>query len=250
MRRFSTVSVGVHVVLAGILALGFGRPQRPIFAEPLYEVALLESSEPNFQPPRPARASRKEPEAPRPDPAEKIEPETVPVPKKSTPEPRPKTPEPKVEKRPEKTPEPEKKKATSTPQPLKPPVKREEQAETAAPEADVETPEDLPDEPVSLGRVDQKDFKHNYYLQMVRARLAREWRRPDTGRGLIKTAVHFIIQRDGTVVQPFVEEPSGNSLYDRAALGAVISVEKLPPLPEAYSGDQLGITVVFQTQAE
>jgi TonB family protein len=67
------------------------------------------------------------------------------------------------------------------------------------------------------------------------------------GTGLVQATVHFIIQKDGTVVQPYVMEPSGSSLYDRAALRAVLEAKKFAPLPAEYSGDELGISVVFQT---
>ena len=66
------------------------------------------------------------------------------------------------------------------------------------------------------------------------------------GSGKVITTVHFTILRDGTILDPEVVTPSGWSLYDRVALSAVHSTRKLPPLPEAYSGDELGLTVHFQ----
>jgi outer membrane biosynthesis protein TonB len=187
-------------------------------ADPIYEVALVQWPEPNFQPPTPTRTPPKvepkpvEPEKPKPEPR----PQEVVIPEKVEATPKP------VEKKP--PPEP---KVEATPKP-------------------VETPQ-VPTEPVSLGQVDQRDFKHDYYLQLLRGILARAWEPPSEGEGLRKTSLHFIIQRDGTIVAPEIIAESGWTLFDRAALRAVLSVKKLPPLPEAYTGNELGLTVDFQT---
>jgi TonB family protein len=113
----------------------------------------------------------------------------------------------------------------------------------------VDTP-DAPPEPVSLGVVDQKDFRHDYYLELIRGLLARAWNPPDGGSGLLLTSLHFNILRDGTIIEPEIVSPSGWSLYDRAALGSVMTVRKLPPLPEAYAGEQLGLTVNFRRMGQ
>lgn len=253
LQRYTFVSVLIHSLVFVSLAFTFSKTQKPTFAEPLYQVAFLEAEVPNYEPPKPTRTEipEKKPEVKPPPKVEEVqppEPEAVPVETKPKPKPKPieKKPEPEVVKKAEKKPDPV---------PLKPAKAREEKSETVEPEVEpeveeIKAPKEVPVEPVSVGSVDQKDFKHNYYLQVVRARLAREWDRPGTGAGLLQSTVHFIIKRDGTVLSPEVTEPSGNTIYDRAALSAVFSVKQLPPLPDTYSGDQIGISVVFQTKFE
>jgi protein TonB len=219
MRRYTLASMGVHVVFLSLLSFPLIQPQRPVMAEPIYEVALIDSPEPNYLPPKPVQAPKPKPkpEKPKPKPKPKQRDEVV-VTKKAPPKPKD-----------EVEPEPE------------------EQVEAVKPinipNAPVETP--------STGiRVDQDDFKHNYYIELLRGILARAWDPPHGGQGLLQTSVHFVIKRDGTVLAPEVTGPSGWSLLDRSALSAVMTVGKLPPLPEAYSGDQLGLTVNFQRMGD
>ena len=63
---------------------------------------------------------------------------------------------------------------------------------------------------------------------------------------MIRATVHFVVQRDGTIMEPEIVGPSGWTLYDRSTIRALINVKKFPPLPEAYSGGQIGLTVDFQ----
>lgn len=214
MRRYTLFSVGVHALLISLFSLPIIPRERPIPADPLYEVALIKWPEPNYEPPVPTRKE-------------------IPKPKKK---PEPKPPEPKQEAVPVK---PVVKKE-------KPAPKKEEPAPKPVPEKKTEETPQEPDEPVSLGMVDQKDFKHDYYLQLVRSRLAQAWDPPAGGSGLMRTTMHFVILRDGTIIETEIVDSSKWNLYDRSAQRAIISVGKLPPLPEAYSGDRLGLTVNFR----
>jgi len=152
-----------------------------------------------------------------------------------------------VVKVPEKPkPKPEKKEPEKKPETKLEPVKTAETKpqETTPPEKEVKVP-DTPEEPVSLGMVDQKDFKNDDYLDRVRQALAMHWKRQE-GNEKLRTTIHFIIEKDGTIDQPYILEPSGLSLYDRQAMGAVLDTKRVPPIPESYSGDHLGLIVIFQ----
>lgn len=234
IRGYTLASVAVHVVVVLSLSLLFSPPQKPVFAKPIYSVALVEWPEPNYEPPKPARRAPEPPkervEPPKPEP--KPEPPDA-VPLKPRPRPEMKEPEPKPKPKPKEPPKKE-------PEPPK-----EDPAPEPTPEVEAPPAEDP--EPVSLGTVDQKDFKHNYYLERVRALLARAWARPRLGSGTLRSTVHFVVKRDGTVVASYVSEPSGVALYDRSAMSAVLSVGKLPPLPQGYDGEELGLSVVFQS---
>ena len=58
-------------------------------------------------------------------------------------------------------------------------------------------------------------------------------------------AVTFTINRDGTLKNPQITEPSGNLSWDNAALRAVLSSSPLPPLPGDYSGAYVNATYDF-----
>ncbi|PYQ53934.1 MAG: hypothetical protein DMF59_00450 [Acidobacteria bacterium] len=49
-----------------------------------------------------------------------------------------------------------------------------------------------------------------------------------------------------TIRDAKVEDVSGNGLYDRAALRAVLEASPLPPLPFGYSGTYLGVHLKFR----
>ncbi len=229
--RFVGLSLGVHLVALILLSIPFSRSPRPIYAEPMYQVALVNWPVPNFKPPVPTHTE----EPPKPKPVEEPKPKEPPaketdvvkVPEKPKPKPEKKEPEKKPESKPEPTKAPETKPRETTP-----------------PEKEVKIP-DTPEEPVSLGMVDQRDFRDDSYLARVRQMLAAHWEKQE-GSEELRTTVHFIIEKDGTIVQPFILEPSGSSLYDRQAMGVVLDTKRLPPIPEAYSGDHLGLSVTFR----
>jgi TonB family protein len=58
--------------------------------------------------------------------------------------------------------------------------------------------------------------------------------------------VSFRIQRSGQVTDVKVETSSGTSYYDRAAVRAVYAANPLPPLPNDYRNEQLGVHLRFR----
>ncbi len=71
------------------------------------------------------------------------------------------------------------------------------------------------------------------------------WFRPQVGDNA-SAIVFFAIDRDGTIRDAKIEDASGNGLYDRAALRAVLEASPLPPLPFGYSGTYLGVHLKFR----
>lgn len=90
------------------------------------------------------------------------------------------------------------------------------------------------------------DFRFPAYVDRMIQLIGQNWLRPES-----KTAplakVYFEIERDGTIRANSVKisEPSGNSIFDRAARRAVIDTRQLPPLPPQYSGTFLGVHLTF-----
>jgi protein TonB len=89
------------------------------------------------------------------------------------------------------------------------------------------------------------DFPFSYYVQQLVSLIGANWFRPDASEGALCT-VSFRIQRSGQVTDVKVETSSGVSYYDRAAVRAVYAANPLPPLPNDYRNDQLGVHLRFR----
>ena len=89
------------------------------------------------------------------------------------------------------------------------------------------------------------------YLYRIRDLIAVQWSPPPTGPyGLQRrTEVFFRLGRNGRlVVQPRVEDASGDTTFDRAAMRAVAAAAPFPPLPREYDGQSLGVGLAFVTE--
>lgn len=156
------------------------------------------------------------------------------APKRTRPEPRP--PEPVEEEEPEPeevVPEPDE---TPTDQP-KP---REDRPTPRAGPERAESPG--VDSPVTL---EGKPFPFPWYLDQLVRKIERNWR--PTSNTLSAT-IHFRIDASGRLGEVEVHEKSGNFMFDQAAKRAVEAANPLPPLPDDYEGDWLGVYFVFDTE--
>lgn len=94
--------------------------------------------------------------------------------------------------------------------------------------------------------VDDASFEFAYYLQIVRAQIARNWTPPaGSGTGM-RAEVYFRVSRSGEISALRVETGSGNDVFDDSAIRAVTITEQLPPLPLGYAGADLGIHFGFE----
>lgn len=89
------------------------------------------------------------------------------------------------------------------------------------------------------------DFPYSLYIEGMHRRIGANWFRPQVTPGTT-VLIFFRIQRDGTISEARVETPSGNGTFDRAALSAVRSASPLTPLPFGYSGNYLGVHLIFR----
>jgi TonB family protein len=89
------------------------------------------------------------------------------------------------------------------------------------------------------------EFPFSYYVQQLVSLIGANWFRPDAPDGTVCT-VSFRIQRSGQVVDVKVEAGSGASYYDRAAVRSIYAANPLPPLPNDYRNEQLGVHLRFR----
>lgn len=92
---------------------------------------------------------------------------------------------------------------------------------------------------------DQPDFNYSYYVERMLVTIGTNWFKPAL---TVPTSpvVRFRIQRDGTIAEADIERSSGLPFVDRAALRAVLASSPLPPLPAEFSGDHLGVHLIFE----
>lgn len=86
------------------------------------------------------------------------------------------------------------------------------------------------------------DFPYTLYITRMNSLIASHWYRPVNGTA----TVHFVIDRDGSIRNATIETPSGNDMFDRAVLRAVLESSPLPPLPFGYDGTYLGVHLTFK----
>lgn len=89
-----------------------------------------------------------------------------------------------------------------------------------------------------------QDFEYAYYIRQMLAKIHEHWQRTPV-RGTTVVVIRFTIARDGRVLDADVETSSGIALLDRASLRAVMLADPLPPLPNSYPRDQVGVHLRF-----
>jgi len=97
----------------------------------------------------------------------------------------------------------------------------------------------------SGGSAFDQEFEYAYYVQQMLGRISAHWQRvPVRGNAIV--IVGFTILKDGHLEDVRVEQSSGVSILDRAASRAVYLSDPMPPLPNSYPRDRVGVHLRFQ----
>jgi protein TonB len=94
---------------------------------------------------------------------------------------------------------------------------------------------------------DFPNFPYPWYITQIRAALWSQWTRRMPRQGTLGCVVRFEIDRSGQPTVVEVEQASGNSLYDYAAISAVRGAAPFPPLPDEFRESALRVHVQFKT---
>ncbi|MBI5696186.1 MAG: TonB family protein [Nitrospirae bacterium] len=90
------------------------------------------------------------------------------------------------------------------------------------------------------------NFKFTWYIAALQKKVEANWSPPALwANARPKTVVFFRIDRAGRITDVEVEASSGVDLYDQKALLAIKKASPLPPLPEGYEADRLGVHYTF-----
>lgn len=211
MRLSVLISILIHVLIFYLVLTFFNIVPRVNLPDRVYSVRI-------FSPSRPEPEKQPEQEVK----VEESEPEPV-VEKKPVPEPEKEEPEEKPEEKPPPKPEPEPEKDESV---------------------DV-TVEEGSGEETSVA-VDAPEFPFSYYLSAIERKVSSNWFSGSVEHGTSRSClVFFRLNRSGGISGLRIEESSGDSYFDRAALRAVRSSAPFPPLPGAFDEPSLGIHFKF-----
>lgn len=86
-----------------------------------------------------------------------------------------------------------------------------------------------------------------WYAQRVRDIVASRWNTADvTARPNAKAIITFIIDRNGTLRNIELAEPSGSYTLDTSSKRAVLDANPLPPLPAGFRKNQAEMEIWFQ----
>ncbi len=94
-----------------------------------------------------------------------------------------------------------------------------------------------------VGGLDQSNFPYAWYVQNMQNTIIRNWSRTTNAQG--RVGIYFRILKDGTLEGWKVESPSNNYAFDQSALNAVRRTGHVPPLPDDFQGNELGVHFWF-----
>ena len=102
--------------------------------------------------------------------------------------------------------------------------------------------------PVATATMAGPPFKYPFYQQQIETKIGQLWSPPplEVGSKGEETIVSFQLNRSGRIKDVKVEQSSGNSFYDQAALRAIYEADPLPPWPEGLHTDSLRIYFRFE----
>ena len=94
--------------------------------------------------------------------------------------------------------------------------------------------------------LDVTDFPYAWYLRQVLQKVEEHWQTQNrSSEPAQKPRIYVEIRRDGSIAPPRVEESSGSSFYDRAALRAITEASPFPPLPADWANPSLRVLFNF-----
>ena len=94
--------------------------------------------------------------------------------------------------------------------------------------------------------LDVTDFPYAWYLRQVLQKVEERWQTQNRSSELAqKPRIYVEIRRDGSVAPPRIEQTSGSSSYDRAALRAITEASPFPPLPADWANPSLRVLFNF-----
>ena len=100
---------------------------------------------------------------------------------------------------------------------------------------------------VGVGQNSALGSRFGAYADLVAQRVTEKWQNSAlAGQSAPMAIITFDIQRDGSIRNAKVAQPSGNSTMDYSALRAVMDAAPFPPLPSEFDRNQANVELQFQ----
>lgn len=116
-----------------------------------------------------------------------------------------------------------------------------------------EKPDPGPEVPASFDtgtqgvRLDLKEFEFPYYLAAIQRKIQQNLQAPRLpGVRDLQTMVYFKIGPTGRIYDLILERSSNNPIFDLAAQRALERSDPLPPLPDGFDHEYLGVHFEFE----
>ncbi len=94
--------------------------------------------------------------------------------------------------------------------------------------------------------LDVTDFPYTWYLRQVLQKVEERWQTQNrSSEPAQKPRIYVEIRRDGSIAPPRIEQTSGSSFYDFAALRAITEASPFPPLPADWANPSLRVLFNF-----
>jgi colicin import membrane protein len=75
----------------------------------------------------------------------------------------------------------------------------------------------------------QSSEAENLYFSLVRQKIREQWVHPEFSSEDLEALLSFQIDRKGNIISPKIIQSSGNVLFDRSAMKAILKASPLPP---------------------
>jgi len=93
--------------------------------------------------------------------------------------------------------------------------------------------------------VDNAAFDYPYWFVQAFSKIERNWSNPVYANQPLTCTIYFQVIRSGKIIKIEVEKSSGIDAFDRACEQAVTLSEPLPPLPDEFTDEIIGIHLEF-----
>jgi TonB family protein len=93
--------------------------------------------------------------------------------------------------------------------------------------------------------IDNASFDYPYWFVQAFNKIERNWSNPVYANQALSCVIYFQVIRSGRIISIEIEQPSGIDTFDRACEQAVKLSEPLPPLPDDFADEIIGIHLEF-----
>lgn len=93
--------------------------------------------------------------------------------------------------------------------------------------------------------IDNASFTYPYWFTQAFSKIERNWSNPVYANTELQCTIYFQVIRSGRIIKTEIRESSGIPAYDNACIRAVELAQPLPPLPDSFTEEIIGISLIF-----